>query len=138
MNITTNLVVTATFNIITSGPETLVLENEIVDPYEESCFSNTHKIITAGNGTVFITLPGSTASLIAGERIIMLPGTHLQAGSQVHAYIAPNGPFCEEPDKQIMAVDIETGTFPVDTSFFVNDNNTIRFKVFPNPTNDRW
>ena len=58
----------------------------------------------SGTAGPFITQSGASARLVAGESIRMLAGTHLQHGSQVHACIAPGGPFCEEPGKLTLEI----------------------------------
>jgi len=46
----------------------------------------------ADNGSKdrFVVEPGTTVNFVAGESIVFGPGTHLKAGSNVHAYIDPN------------------------------------------------
>lgn len=102
-------------------------------------------ITTGGNGGPFIVQPGASANLIAGESIHMLAGTHLQAGSQVHAYIAPNGPFCDDPDKQLLATKTDTEGKALRSEVAnIREGSQFEaeagaetesiFKVYPNPT----
>ena len=46
----------------------------------------------ADNGSKdrFVVEPGTTVNFVAGESITFGPGTHIKAGSNVHAYIAPS------------------------------------------------
>lgn len=81
---------------------------------------------------------GAVLSLVAGENIIMLPGTHFHAGSSVNARISPGGPFCPEPDKHFLS----TGESPDVSAVVVTVQDLPEdiglkplFKVFPNPTN---
>ncbi|MBE0662666.1 MAG: T9SS type A sorting domain-containing protein, partial [Bacteroidales bacterium] len=83
----------------TSIPVVSELDNHLIQPNDTQCFNATQSIYTAGNGGHFIVENGGTTTLIAGEKIVMLPGTKVFHGGHMHAYIAPGGPFCIEPDK---------------------------------------
>ena len=61
---------------------------------EDQCFDATETIVLAGSGTAFIVEDGTGVDLVAGNNILMLPGTHVQQGAWMHARIAPGGPFC--------------------------------------------
>lgn len=120
-----------------SVPDHLPITNRTLSSGETDCLNANQTITLAGQGGSFITEAGSSTTMIAGEKISMLPGTRLQAGSFVHAYITPEGPFCEEPDKQIMAVDAEPERSEVPSESEGSPLDVKAgslFKLYPNPT----
>ena len=118
--------------------DTLLKDIALTDG-SSSCYDAVFTITTGGASGPFIAQSGSSAYLIAGEKITMLPGTQLQAGSHVHAYIAPAGPFCEDIGKALVSAENDV-TEDVATGF-VDISNTVQqqfLHVFPNPTPDRF
>ena len=63
----------------------------------------------------------------------MLPGTHLQSGSQVHAYIDQTGEFCSNP-KTIV---IEEEPVPEILPLEFTDKDSF-FTVYPNPNTGQF
>jgi hypothetical protein len=66
----------------------------IISTYESSCYSALHTIRVAGGGNQFIVQNGGYAEMIAGEKILYLPGTKVEQGGYLHGYIATQGPWC--------------------------------------------
>lgn len=96
----------------------------------EACYDASDTVIVAGFDTVFeVTYPGR-ATLIAGQRILMLPGTRVFNGGYLSAKIAPEGPFCV-PQKVIMA-----GSNDDEQSNHSNLKST--FMLYPNPGSGRF
>jgi hypothetical protein len=89
------------------------------------CYNATNTITVAGGATVFEVLPGGSATMIAGQNIIYLPGTKVNYGGYMHGYIANGGPYCT-PAK---STEIETGKEETGVTFMDNS-----FKIYPNPT----
>lgn len=85
-------------------PETLDLADETITPGEETCFDAQQTITTGGDGP-FIVEPGASVSLIAGQNILMLPGTHIMEGASLHAWITTDESFCGDPGKHLLAAE---------------------------------
>lgn len=118
-------------------PEHLILDNDIVTPgYDPACFDATSTITTGGVDGHFIVESDGQAILIAGESIRMLPGTKVEAGGFLHAYITTTGDYCmplakdkpeQEDDPAEELVTTIDEPLPRREGAF--------FKVYPNPTN---
>jgi hypothetical protein len=62
---------------------------------EDQCFDATETITLAGGGNTFIVEDGTGVELVAGNNILMLPGTYVHQGGYLHARIAENDDdFC--------------------------------------------
>ena len=121
-------------------PDILVIDNTEVASGEVECFNATQSIITAGEDAYFTVWSGANVTLIAGENIKMLPGTHIHENASLHAYIAPDGPFCGEPEKHFLtaakdnpAASKNTETTDVSEMETTTDHS---FTVYPNPATD--
>lgn len=120
-------------------PDTVLLQNKTVGPGDYVCVAATQSVVTAGAGTYFVVEHGGGAELVAGKSIVMLPGTHFHAGSQVHAWIAPGGPFCEDILKTLVSSEDE-GILDIVTDIDYTSDSVKHqfFHVYPNPTPDRF
>jgi hypothetical protein len=118
-------------------PADLIIQNDTVANSEIEFFIATNTIVAAGNNTTVVFESGSTADLIAGTSVTLLPGFHAKSGSNVHIYISPAGPFCEaQPAAQIqpivyksIAIDKEENTIDVSEKLL---------KVYPNPNDGKF
>jgi hypothetical protein len=88
------------------------------------CFNATGVITIAGNDHSFIVENEGSVTLIAGERIFMLPGAAVQEGGYLLGYIAPEGPWCNQ--QTLPSVITGTGN---QGSFFSNSE----IRLWPNP-----
>jgi hypothetical protein len=79
---------------------------------------------------------GGDASLIAGQVIKILPGSHFHSGSTVHAYITTDYSFCENPPSMLAAVIEEPHVEKVQDSDLLPEPNesSLSIHAFPNPT----
>ena len=96
----------------------------------QHCFNATQTITTGGGGQQFDVASGSEVDLIAGQNIIMLPGTHFHSGSAVHAWIAPGGPYCPVITSTLLAQEPVNAEEQKKMVISVNDSF---FKLYPNP-----
>ncbi len=96
---------------------------------QEVCFEALEIITTAGNGQTFQVQNGGIANLVAGLKISMLPGTSVQPGGYLHAWITGSGHFCNAPPVSKSAVAEWSQAAPL---FLVNEGSG-NIKVFPNP-----
>ncbi len=72
---------------------------------------------------------GVTVHLIAGQKIKMLPGTAVQSGGTLHAYITTNGTYCSNPKMvEVPGMDV----IEPDSPTAVFSGNTM-FRIYPNP-----
>jgi len=115
-----------TSNVITmtvaSLPATISLTNITVEGTQ--CYDALQTISVAGGGTTFLVFEGANATLVAGQNILLYPGTRVDSGGYLFGYIAPAGPFCQTVSKPVAGKD--QPAIPVTDRIF--------FKVHPNPT----
>ncbi|MEI6435333.1 MAG: T9SS type A sorting domain-containing protein, partial [Bacteroidota bacterium] len=121
-------IVTITVNALV--PAQLSLTYITIGSAQTECYNATQNITLAGGGTTFIVEPAGSVTLIAGEKILLLPGTRVQNGGHLHGYIAPSGPFCNQV--KIAEVGILPDTDIVEGP--ISTSNNMFFKVYPNPT----
>ena len=81
---------------------------------------------------------GGMVELIAGQRILLLPGVLVQSGGTLHAWISTDGLFCGAIRSMLAADnDRDTGTKEeavVTATFPEREIAEPAFRVFPNPT----
>jgi hypothetical protein len=120
----------------TTTPAILELANIHIDSIagfgvETVCYDATQILRVAGNGNTFTVQNGGRATLIAGQTIFLLPGTHVFNHGYLHGYISTDGNYCSslpnplvynpEPDYMVMSVGSEK-------------TNGGHARVYPNPT----
>jgi hypothetical protein len=111
----------------------LNLQNQTIPAGTTLCFDAANTITTAGGGTTFIVQNGAFVYLVAGGSIHMLPGTHFQSGSYVHAYIDQTGEFCSNPKAIIADEDPLPELPPFDFA-----EKASFFRVYPNPNTGQF
>lgn len=115
-------------------PLNLQISNETVQNGQEECYDAELTITTAGGGSYFTVQNGGSALLIAGQNIVMLPGTHFQSGSYVHAFIDLGGNYCTNftsvVSEQVIAEKPHEAELDFPTGLF--------FMVYPNPTSGNF
>jgi hypothetical protein len=107
-------------------PSDLVLQ-DIVFNQVDSCFDATDTISVAGNNTAFIVNDGARVSLIAGSRILMFPGTKVNAGGDLIASISKQNIYC---GPGAFLPQITSGV--EEPASFIQDEKS--FNVYPNPS----
>jgi hypothetical protein len=119
--------------VITVGhiPYNLDVLNHTIPSGTDTCF-NACNTITVEN---VIAEPASTSRFIAGQRVLLLPGTHFQSGSLVNVLISTNGIFCAEillmtAEKENAVADW-SGNIIEEVKGVVEDGF---FRIYPNPT----
>ncbi|MEI6436323.1 MAG: T9SS type A sorting domain-containing protein, partial [Bacteroidota bacterium] len=121
----------ATSNIITMGvmgiPSTISVTGNIVNG-QSICYNALQTITVAGSGTTFTVLSGGSATMIAGQKIVYMPGTTVHAGGYMHGYITNNNQYCGQPPASIPKVVTEG-----EDTLSVNFGQTF-FTIYPNPT----
>jgi hypothetical protein len=116
-----------------TGTWTVVQTNPVCDSISISgtvtttvCFNAANTITVAGGATPFIVeAPSGHATFIAGQRILFLPGTTVNSGAYLLAYISDS--YCTNPTMPMVAQ--ESGkTEPTSMMSFGG------MKFYPNPT----
>ena len=121
------------------------LEGVMIIPWQEICFEAS-ETISVGGVAPFEAMPASTVSLVAGQSIIMLPGTHAHQGSNLRAWIS-DGTYCSGQSLLITKEEIAGDAFlsekatevPADVGFPLKNTSIHRnieafFRIYPNPT----
>jgi hypothetical protein len=102
----------------------------IVTNGNEICYDATESLNVAGNTAAFTVQSGGTATLISGGSILFLPGTMIQSGGYMLAYITTNGLYCGSLQSAIVSTDTSASPIePAPDPFATND-----FRLYPNPT----
>jgi hypothetical protein len=112
---------------VNTVPSNLILQNIIISLGTDTCFNSVDSITVAGDNTTFTVQNGGSATLIAGQKILCLPGTTVLEGGYFHAYITETGQFCNTLPPPVVAAAL-TGT---------GENGMVSgsmFSVYPNPT----
>jgi hypothetical protein len=121
--ITGNPAVSNSVTMIVNGiPSTLELQN--VSVTDVQCFNALQTITVAGNGTTLTVTNTGSATMIAGQNIIYLPGTTVDPGGYMNGYISSNGQYCNMP-----AISVLTGE-----GEFPGSAKQTGLKIYPNPT----
>ncbi len=121
------------------------LEGVMIIPWQELCFEAS-ETISVGGDAPFEAMPASTVSLVAGQSIVMLPGTHAHYGSNLRAWIS-DGTYCSGlpllSKKEEIAEDAflpaKASEVPADSGFPLKNTSIHRnietfFRIYPNPT----
>ena len=151
-HVVANHTIHAEFSVIAIEiPDFVFVDEYVLHDGDDDCINAYKTIQLGGNDGHFIVNDGGSVTLIAGQSIKMLPGTHVKEGGYMHAYIAPDGPFCEQFDKHFLAVDDnrageaehvnnpDFNDYDPDDAFITSHSDDIReldFIVYPNPGKD--
>lgn len=117
------------WNEITGIPSMLEVPNTIVGNGQLLCYNATQTVILAGDGNQFTVQNGGHANIIAGQNILMRPGTLVLPGGSLHAYISTE--YCDN-SKSILASTEEESYQEI--KVFEPDRSGSLFSVYPNPT----
>jgi hypothetical protein len=109
-------------------PVTLNIQNDIIANGTSTCYNATQTITVAGGATSFVVLNGGSATMIAGQNIIFLPGTKVDSGGYLSGYITTNGQYCGVPAAPAL-MGLSDGNHES-----VGRSARSRFNVYPNPS----
>lgn len=117
----------------TTPPANQDLVNITIPSGVTNCYDATDVLTIAGNGNFFIVENNASVTLIAGNKISILPGAQVFSGGYLHGYITTNSSYCGTifnplvtnpvSENNELATRIEAVTNPL-------------FKIYPNPTSD--
>lgn len=114
----------------TTPPENQDLVNITIPDGTSNCFDATQTLTVAGNGNTLVVENNGSATLVAGNNILLLGATKVNSGGYLHAYITTTATYCgsiynalvENPEKELL-------------SLGENQKNQW-IKIYPNPTTD--
>jgi hypothetical protein len=110
-------------------PEYNNLQNITVPNGTITCADATATITLAGNDTYYIVQSGADVTLVAGQNILMLPGTLLESGSQTLATITTTGNYCGSFESTIV-----TNPPQQQDNITLPELNGRDYIIYPNPT----
>jgi hypothetical protein len=122
------------FNRLHWVPDHLTIEDLIIGMGMDSCFSAAQTITVGGDVTGFVVHASSSAVLVAGHSIIMLPGTIVEADGYLHAYISQDGIYCVNEKALVAAPDEIHAEFLQPEKMWA----MTKMQVFPNPTQGKF
>ena len=99
---------------------------------QSRCFNAVQTIAVAGDGTNFLVQNGGTATMIAGQKINFKPGTKIQQGGHLSAFITTTNGFCSASTASMVK---ELGKNEI--SLPGSEGSTF-FQIFPNPTSGKF
>jgi len=135
-----NAVGLATFSSFTGAQggigSTLPPANRSLNDYnvlfgETKCYDAQKTLYVAGNGTTFYVQNGGSANLIAGQNILMYPGTKVFSGGYLHAFITTTNTYCTNPDGPGIGGGVANNETVTGVPAL---ENGIVVKIYPNPT----
>ncbi|MEI7980291.1 MAG: T9SS type A sorting domain-containing protein [Bacteroidota bacterium] len=114
----------------TTPPVNQELVNITIPNGTSTCYDATQVLTVAGTGKTFIVENNGSVTLVAGNKITVLPGARIYPGGYLHAYITTTGTYCgsmfnplvENPEKEFLSMDEN------------QKNQWIR--IYPNPSSD--
>lgn len=112
------------------------LQNLYIVSETDTCFNATEIISVAGNGTTFTIENGGSATMISGQKILLLPGTSVLPGGYLHARITPDQQYCEQLPNPVTTVPVADAQILSESFPPKGLNPDVR--LFPNPTTDRF
>jgi hypothetical protein len=112
-------------------PDNVSVQNVSVVSGQDTCFNAIQQLTVAGSGTIFQVMNGGSATLIAGQKISMLPGVTVSAGGYLHAHITLNGTYCDQLPNPV----VNPPASPQEiTSTESTGKGLNGLKLYPNPT----
>ncbi|MCX6304791.1 MAG: T9SS type A sorting domain-containing protein [Bacteroidetes bacterium] len=114
-----------TFTTPGSIPENTTVAGT-VSGITDTCYNATNTVTVAGGDDTFVVLNGGSATMVAGQNILYLLGTRVEAGGYMHGYIS-TGSYCGAKDAPM--VDGAGGS-----QESVPGSQQVNFNIYPNPT----
>ncbi len=106
-------------------PINLSISDVTVAYGQVNCYNAQETITVAGEGTFFTIENGGQATIIAGQKILFLPGATVQAGGILYAYITQTSTYCTPGPAQAKSLSAVPGDGGATHASYL---------VYPNPT----
>lgn len=103
-----------------------VISSLTIGDSQDRCFPATETIITSD----FVVQPGGAATLVAGQSVKLLTGTHAQSGGYLRAWIDPAGNYCNQP---VPAIPLANETIIIGEHLPSGLSTDDGFRIYPNP-----
>jgi len=110
-------------------PANLTVTIIIISDGQIQCFNAVGTIYVAGSNNTFTVQAGGSATMIAGQNIVLLPGTTVDSGAYMHGYISME--FCTNPANPVAGN--PQGASDV-TASLKEGTDANRIIIYPNPT----
>ncbi|HNY01034.1 MAG TPA: T9SS type A sorting domain-containing protein [Bacteroidales bacterium] len=92
----------------------------------DTCIDATQTITVAGTPDTFTVTSSGYVTLIAGQNIVLLPGTTVEPGGYLWAYITTTNEYCGSPA-------IKSTEVSHDMPLIMRNNEHSHFSLYPNP-----
>ena len=99
---------------------------------QSKCYDATQTITVAGGDSIFTVMAGGSATLIAGQNIVFLPGTTVLPGGYMHGYITDSSHYCPTPAAPIASAPTKNGGQPAQAV----SGRLQKIIIYPNPVQD--
>ena len=103
-----------------------------VSETQSNCYSATQTITVAGGDSIFTVMSGGSATLIAGQNILFLPGTTVFSGGYMHGYITDSSQYCPSLPATIVGAQLKNGDQSLQTVSGIQQ----KIIIYPNPVQD--
>jgi hypothetical protein len=118
----------------TNTPANNELANISIGSGVVNCYDATEVLTVAGSGRTFMVQNGGSVTLIAGQKISMLPGTKVFSGGYLHAFITTTSNYCGSQPAPVVS-NPDPGNDAV--AFAVPEITEGRHvRVYPNPASN--
>jgi hypothetical protein len=114
---------------VNAVPTNRTVQDVTINNNNSECFDAVQIITVAGNGTTVNVQNGGSATFIAGQKILFLPGLTVESGSYMIGYITTDGTYCGTKEIAVVSTESE-----------INGKETLPmqegtdFRIYPNPT----
>ncbi len=139
------------FRIINDIPIDLEVRDIVIADGVNICFDALQTIFVAGGGHTFVVQPGGSATLIAGQNILYLPGTTVQPGGYMHGYITQTDEYCWSVSPSFVSTSVSAVSDTSPASRVTRHDSPVPrpvsrvpipdsawFRVYPNPTDGKF
>jgi hypothetical protein len=117
----------------TTPPVNQELANITIPSGMTNCYDATDVLTVAGNGNTFIVENNGSVTLVAGKKILILPGVKVYSGGVLYARITTDGSYCGTMLNPLVQ-NPENGD--TDLLSIGQDPGNQWIKIYPNPTTD--
>jgi hypothetical protein len=116
------------FSIAAIIPENQLIQDLTVANGADTCIAASQTITVAGGGSSVTVQTAGSLTCIAGQRILIFPGTYIYEGAFFSAFISLTGEYCDSPYAPLTKESIWSDN--------INSKKEAHFKVYPNPCFD--